>query len=204
VEKWIDAEITAYEDSRLEEKYPEFRYLMQEYHDGILLFNVSEKKIWNLAMEDSTGLKEFYAGIRKKHLWEERFKGMVVTCADADIREEADKYLAAGMTAEEIGDLINTEEEKNRIIIKEGAWEKDSDPVVDYFVWNGPEPEGFDSELTFVRGDRIPPEPKELDEARGLYISDYQNHLEKKWLKELRKKYKISVNRKLLKTIEGV
>lgn len=199
---WVEYEITALENSKLEEKYPDFRYLFQEYHDGILLFNISEEKIWNFAAQDSVGLEEFYKKNSNKYLWEERFKGQIVTCGDEATRELADQYLAAEMTTEEITDLLNKTE--NAITINEGAWEKGANPVVDYYVWNGPEPENFESELTFIRGDKIPPEPKSLNEARGLYVSDYQKYLEENWIKELRKKYKIKVNKKLLKTISGV
>jgi peptidyl-prolyl cis-trans isomerase SurA len=199
---WVEYEITALENSKLEEKYPDFRYLFQEYHDGILLFNISEEKIWNFAAQDSVGLEEFFKKNNNKYLWEERFKGQIVTCKDEETRELADQYFAAEMTTEEITDLLNKEE--NLITINEGAWEKGANQVVDYYVWNGPEPENFDSELTFIRGDKIPPEPKSLNEARGLYVSDYQKYLEENWIKELRKKYKITVNKKLLKTIKGV
>jgi len=199
---WVNEEITNLEDARLEEKYPDFRYLMREYHDGILLFNISEEKIWNFAMEDSTGLEQFYNQNKDKYYWEERFKGFMAVCKSVDIRNEAEKYFDAGMSVEEVEDLLNDSLEM--IVIKEGAWEKGRQPVVDYFVWNGPEPEHFNQSVTFIRGNFIPPEPKSLDEARGLYISDYQNYLEKEWLKELRKKYKIKVKRRLLRKISNV
>jgi len=195
-------EITKLESTKLEEKYPDFRYLFQEYHDGILLFNISEEKIWNFAAQDTVGLDEYYGKNSKKYLWEERFKGMIVTCKDKAVREEADKFFAAEMTVTEITDQLNKTE--NVITINEGAWEKGANPVVDYFVWNGPEPANFDSEISFVRGDKIPPEPKSLSEARGLYVSDYQKYLEENWIKSLRAKYKVTVNKKLLKTIKGV
>lgn len=201
-DKWVEYEITAYEDSKLEEKYPDFRYLMQEYHDGILLFNISEEKIWNFASEDTVGLEEFYKKNTGKYMWEERFKGMIVTCKNDSVREEADKFFAAEMSTEEIIDQLN--KSKNLITIKEGAWEKGANPVVDYYVWNGPEPANFDSELNFIRGDKVAPEAKNLNEARGLYVSDYQKYVEDKWIKELRSKYKIKVDKKLLKTIDGV
>lgn len=200
-ESWVEDEITAYENTRLEEKYPDFRYLMQEYHDGMLLFNISELKIWNHAAEDTTGLENFYKDC-KKHMWEERFRGMIITCSNDSVRQEADKFLAADMSVQEITDLMNANE--MLVTINEGSWEKGANPVVDYYVWNGPEPAGFDSSLTFVRGDKIKPEPKKLDEARGLYISDYQKFIEEKWVKELRSKYKVTVNKKLLKTIKSV
>jgi peptidyl-prolyl cis-trans isomerase SurA len=201
-EVWRDDEILALEDAKLEEKYPEFRYLMQEYHDGLLLFNIMEEKIWNFAAEDSVGLAKFYAKNRKKFFWQERFKGMVITCEDTETRREADKFFDAGMTPEEVEDVLNGE--KKMISIERGAWENGTNQIVDYYIWNSPAPPGFDSEITYVRGDLIPPEPKTLNEARGLYISEYQNMLEKLWLKSLRKKYKVKVNKKLLKTISDV
>ena len=199
---WVEAEITKLEDSKLEEKYPQFRYLIQEYHDGILLFNISQEKIWNYASQDSIGLEKFYEKNKKKYNWGERFKGYIVICKDIESREEAEKYFAAGMSADEISDVLNKDDQ--RITINEGAWEEGSQPIVDYFVRNAPEPENFNSGVTFVRGDKIPSEPKTLEEAKGLYISDYQNYLEEEWIKELRHKYKIKVNKKLLNSIPSV
>ena len=202
LEKWVEVEITNLEDSKLEEKYPDFRYLMQEYHDGILLFNISEEKIWNRAVEDSIGLEAFYKKNNKKYSWEERFKGSVIKCKDKTTKEEANKFFAAGMTTEEIADQLNSDEKM--ITIEEGAWEKGSNPIVDYYIWNENKPKSLNDEVTFIRGDKIPSEIKALNEARGLYISDYQNYLEQKWIKELREKYIITIDKKLLKTINGV
>jgi peptidyl-prolyl cis-trans isomerase SurA len=201
-EAWTDDEIIALEDARLEDKHTDFRFLMQEYHDGLLLFNIMEEKIWNFAAEDSTGLENFYRKNQGMFQWEERFRGLVINCMDEKTREEADTYFDAGLTSGEIEDLLNTEGQK--IEIKQGAWEKGNNQVVDYYVWNGAAPAGFNPRLTFIRGDVIPPEPKTLDEARGMYISEYQNFLEEEWLKELRKKYKVKVNKKLLKSIPHV
>jgi len=199
--EWVDKEVLAYEDSRLEEKYPEFKNLMEEYHDGILLFNISDEKIWSFAGNDSTGLREFYKKNKGTHIWGERFKGAIIKCDSQETRDEADKYFSAGLNAIEIIDLVNTDSEK--VHIEKGAWEKNTNPVVNYYVWNGPKPEGFNEELEYIRGNLVGPEPKTLEEARGLYLSDYQNYLEEEWIKSLRKKYKIKVNKKLLKAINN-
>ena len=127
---------------------------------------------------------------------------MVITCKNDSARQEADKFLAEELDTQEILDLMNSKEKL--ITITEGAWEKGVNPIVDFYVWNGPEPANFDSALTFIRGDKIQPEQKKLEEARGLYVSDYQKVIEEKWLKELHSKYKVTVNKKLLKTIKGV
>lgn len=201
-ESWVEDEITRLENSKLEEKYPDFRYLIQEYHDGILLFNISEEKIWNFAAKDSAGLQSYYERNKNKYSWEERFKGIIATCKTIEARDEVEKYLAEETPLNEISELLNKEE--NVVDFKEGAWEKGSNPVVDYFIWNEKMPDNLNTEITFVRGDKIPPEPKILDEARGLYVSEYQKYLEENWIKDLRKKYKIKVSKKVLKTIEGV
>lgn len=200
---WVTDEITNLEDSKLEEKYPEFRYLMNEYHDGILLFNISQEKIWNYAAEDTIGLKKFYEKDKEKHLWGERFKGHIITCESVLVREEAENLFGAGMNAEEVMTHINSTD-KELISIETGVWEEAQNPIVDYYVWNGKDPEDFDSATTFIRGDKIESQPKALEEALGLFISDYQEYLEKQWIKELRRKYKVKVNKKLLKTIKGV
>ncbi len=201
-DNWVADEIVKLEDSKLEEKYPEFKYMMQEYHDGILLFNISEEKIWNKAVEDTVGLETFYAKSKKRYNWKEHFKGEILTCHDSITREEADKLYASGMTTDEVNEAIN--KERKVFTVTKGIWEKGSSPVIDYFVWGEKKPAGLNEKLTFIHGDKLPPAPKTLEEARGLYISDYQDYLEKEWIKELRGKYKVEINKKLLKTIKGV
>ena len=198
---WVDDEITKLEDSKLEEKYPEFRHLMQEYHDGILLFNISEEKIWNRAVEDSVGLEDFYSKNKKSYKWKEHFKGEILTCNDSITREEADKYYSAGMSTDEVNELIN--KSKKVFTVTSGTWEKGSNPIIDFYVWGESKPDNLNEFLTFIRGDKFPPTPKKLEEARGLYISDYQNYLEEKWIKELREKYTIVIDKKLLDTIKS-
>jgi len=201
-DQWTDDEILALEDAKLENKYPEFRFLMKEYHDGILLFNISQEKIWNFASQDSVGLQAFYEKNKENHLWEERFKGEIITCTSPEVHEQADNLFGAGMNVDEVRAHLNTNKE---VITEEsGAWERGENPIVDYYVWNGPEPENFNSETVYVRGDKVEPEPKNMNEARGLYISDYQKYLEEIWLKELHKKYKIKINKKLLKTVDAI
>lgn len=201
-EEWTEHEIFKKEDSGLEEKYPEFRYLMQEYHDGLLFFNIMEEKVWNYAGEDSTGLESFYNDNKDMFLWEERFKGDIITCKDAEVREEAEKYFEAGLNSNEVEDLLNSEEK--RVEILNGEWEQGSNPIVDYYIWNGLLKSGFNPDLSFLKGNIAAPEPKTLNEAKGLYISAYQDYLEKEWIKSLRKKHKIKVRKRLLKSIPHV
>jgi peptidyl-prolyl cis-trans isomerase SurA len=166
------------------------------------LFSISQDKIWNFASEDSTGLEDFYQKNKNKFEWGERFKGTIITCESAEVREQAENMFAEEMTIEEIADQLNAEKEV--ITFENGAWEEGRNHIVDYYVWNGSEPKDFDSATTFIRGDKIPPSQKLLNEARGLYISEYQNYLEKNWIKELRSKYKVKINKKLVKSIDAI
>ena len=69
---FVDESCIQYEDSKLEQKYPEFKSLMKEYRDGIMLFELTDKKVWSKAIQDTTGLKEFYEKNKNKYMWDER------------------------------------------------------------------------------------------------------------------------------------
>lgn len=67
--RFVDQELLAYEDSNLENKYPEFRSIMQEYHDGILLFEITDQKVWSKATSDTTALRSFFDDYADKYQW---------------------------------------------------------------------------------------------------------------------------------------
>ena len=199
---WEETVIIEFEDSKLEEKHPEFRSLMQEYHDGLLLFAVSELKIWQQASADTVGLKNFYETNKHKYMWGERFKGMIVTCENAAIKDEVEDKLDIGIPLDEIYDMGQINEDY--ITVETGIWAKGENAIIDFYIWNGPIPAGWDTETGFVKGEVTGTEPKLLEEARGFHISDYQQYLEENWLKELKIKYPVKINRKVLKTIANV
>lgn len=194
-----------YEDAHLSAKYPDFKYLLQEYHDGILLFNISQDKIWDKAAKDTVGLEAFY-NKDKKYLWGERFKGFIIKCNKQEVKDFIDGVFTANpeVTETELKDQLKERFGDTQTEIKLGAFEKGDNELVDYLVWNGPKPDGYNSDLDFIHGNKVAPEPKTLDKARGLYISDYQNYLEAQWVKDLRKKHKVKVNKKVLKSIKPV
>jgi peptidyl-prolyl cis-trans isomerase SurA len=196
---WENESLLAYEDAHLEEKYPEFRSLMEEYHDGMLLFDISEKKIWQRASTDTTGLEKFYEINKQKYLWPDRFRGMIVQCYNPEIRDQVEKYLETGIPISEMNDIMKLA--PGNIQTTEGSWAKNDNPTVDYYIWNGPRPSDWNNRTGFVWGKMVPPEPKLLNEARGYHIADYQQYLEDQWISELRAKYRVKVNKKLLKTL---
>lgn len=203
-ENFVARTLTKYENSRLEAKYPEFRFLMQEYHDGILLFNLSEDTIWDAAARDSAGLEAFYQKNKSKYHWEERFHGWSIKCENQEVKDFVEAVFEEDpeIREDELSDLLKNHFEKTSAKIRFGYFEKGADKLVDHLVWNAPKPDDFKDGLHFVRGNKVSPQAKTLGEARGLYISDYQNQLEEQWIKELRKRYRVKINRKVLKKIE--
>lgn len=203
--KYINQELISYEDALLEKKHPEFARVINEYHDGILLFNVSKDKIWDVASNDSARLQQFYDTTPKKYFFGDRFKGWMIKTKDNETRLKIETLLdqKASMTMQEIKDLFNTPTENN-VEITEIAVEKGDDPVVDYYIWSGPKPAGFDETTTFVQGKIVQNEQKSLKDAWGLYSSDFQEQVEKEWIDSLRKKYPVKINKKVLSKIKPV
>jgi peptidyl-prolyl cis-trans isomerase SurA len=199
---WEELAVVQYEDGKLEKKYPEFRSLVQEYHDGLLLFAVSEKNIWQRASADTLGLMSFYETNKQKYMWGERYRGVIVACADPEIADDVEDKLDQGIPVAELYDMFDADE--NLISIEEGTWSRGENKIIDFYVWNGVKPDDWKAESGFVKGELIGSEPKLLDESRGFHISDYQQFLENKWLGELKHKYTVKVNRRVLKSIDNV
>ncbi len=198
---WENEAILAYEDRNLEKKHPEFRSLMQEYHDGMLLFAISENKIWQRASADSAGLEAFYETNKFKYMWDDRYQGMIIRCISNEVKEKVETYLEEGIPLNEIYDLGNIL--PGQMVVTEGVWSEKENPVIDYYFRNGEKPRDWDDETGIVKAEKVAPVPKLLSETRGYHIADYQQFLEQKWIQELHRKYPVKVNKKLLKSLEN-
>lgn len=202
--KYINQQLLSYEDAHLETKHPEFGRIIKEYHDGILLFNISKDKIWDVASTDSVRLKNYYDQTANKYYFGQRYKGWIIQAKDPETRTRVEAMLdQKEMTKEELTDLFNTPAENN-LQITDVATEKGDNPLVDYFIWSGPKPLGFDETVTFVHGKIVENELKSLKDAWGLYSSDFQDQVEKEWIDSLKKKYPVKINKKVLNKIEPV
>jgi len=211
--QFVDNTVTKYEEDRLEKKYDDFRFLMKEYHDGILLFELTDQMVWSKAVKDSVGLAAFYEKNKNNYMWDERADATVYYCKDAEtkkaVQELLKKKAKKGYTNEDIMKMINGEgditNENKKLRIENGIYLKGENRAVDHFAWNlFPEDEiskAIKREYIY-EGKMIKPSVKTLDEAKGLVTADYQEFLEKEWIAQLRAKYKISVDKEVLKTVE--
>lgn len=200
---FVNESLIAFEEKNLDKKYPEFRALMQEYRDGILLFDLMEKKVWSKAVKDTAGLKEFHAKNKEKYLWEERADASIYTCTDKEVAEKARKMAAKGINEDKILEKLN-KKNKEAVKIDRKLFVKNEDSRIDA-NWNPSISRNLEEggKVIFVVTHKIvPPTPKTLQEAKGLVTSDYQTYLEKQWTAELRKKYPVEVNKELLSRIQ--
>ena len=204
-DKFINQELLKYENTQLERKHPDFARIFQEYHDGILLFNISKDKIWDVATSDTARLLNYFDHSTKRYYWNERFKGWIIKANDLYTRANIESLLneSKATQKEEYTDLFNTPTD-TKIQITDVVCEKGENPIVDYFIWNGPKPSGFDETTTFVNGKIEKNEVKGLKDAWGLYSTDFQEQIEKEWIESIQKKYPVVINRKVLEKIQAV
>lgn len=197
---WADEKCLAYEESILDTKYEDFRNVMQEYNDGILLFDLTDKKVWSKAVSDTLGLEKFYETNKNNYKWKDRVSYNIYTCLNDKTKAEAVKMFNKGKTETEIFAKLN-KKISGSISAKEVKSER-SDATADK-LWDKKgvvdiaNAEGS-FKFYFVIG-VVNSEVKTLKEAKGIATSEYQNQLEKDWIKELRAKYNIVINEETVK-----
>lgn len=199
---WEKSEILNYEKSRLDQKYPEFKLLMKEYHDGVLLFEIMSNKVWNKASQDSVGLEKFFATEKVKYTWAKRIDAMVYECLDKNIADKVYGMIAKKDTisSKTIINEINKTSELN-LKVKTNKYEIASTPFLaghDFVKGlNKPYESNGKYYVVYVK-ELLAPATKELAECRGAVISDYQNYLESTWMQELKSKYPIVIHKDVL------
>lgn len=208
--RMMDDKIVEYERIRLPQKYPEYKNLLQEYHDGILLFNLTEDKVWRKAVEDSAGLKTFYDTLAEKYMWEQRIAISKYTYADSSITDVllplAQKRAKSGLNASAISKIVCPEDSVPCITLTELKYERGDNAVADSITWKKKQyliSRDNQNIVLYVVDAILKPVEKTLEDARGLYTADYQTHLEDKWVADLRAKYEITVNRELLEELKS-
>lgn len=199
---FVDDKVLEYEDGRLEEKYPEFRALMKEYRDGILLFELTDQKVWSKAVKDSTGLEAYYQEHRMDWMHPVRYECDIYTCKDAAAAKALRDQHKKGKRGAELITAVS-KKVADGVEVESGTWSAEERPVV-----KGLTLPGLSNDIMFEGGLRVvdlkrvlQPEPKPLSEARGLVTAAYQDQLEKDWLKELRAKYPVRVEQDVLYSI---
>lgn len=198
---WQNSEILAYEESKLDSKYPDFKALMQEYHDGILLYEIMSDKVWNKAIKDTSGLKVFFDGHNSNYTWGKRYNAYVYECLNDDISKKVASMLKSDtISSRTIINAINKDSELN-LRVRTGKFEVETTPYLKgHDLKKGVNPVYvYEGKYYILKVDEIlEPTAKTMTEAKGAATSDYQNYLEKEWLTEIAKKHPIVIHEQVL------
>ena len=203
--KFINQNLIAFEKTQLETKHPEFKALMKEYRDGILLFEISDQNIWTKAIKDTAGLKEFYNSNLDTWKWPNRINGTVYSSESKNtINKVKSMKLKKSLSNDSIMSILNKDnlfnlKFDNKIIDDFKKYGQTFDDLKMGF--NGPYNYEEKWVLIYIE-DKLPSRNKELKEAEGIIVSAYQNYLEDQWLSNLKEKHKISINFETLYSIK--
>lgn len=204
-EGFLQEKVFEYEDANLENKYPEFKALVQEYHDGILLFSLMENQVWNKAAQDTVGLMEYYERNKTNYMWSDRVKALVVSCHRKNNVDEIKAMVEEGLLADTLRSYFK--ENKSQATAKTIFFQKGDNVNIDATPWVEGTikvyPSTVDNTTQIIRILEVrKPEPKSFKEAKGIVTSGYQAEIEAQWLQQLETQHAVKVNEKLLSKIK--
>ncbi len=192
-QRFIGHAATELENSKLESKYPEFANLMKEYKEGILIYELSEEKIWRKSENDSIGLEQFYQNIKNRYLYPVRVQALRIKCVDDATAAKIQKYLAAN---KDINNINNKFNKKNVTVVTDTViFSKGQNSIADDMIQNNPLYVSAPEMVFYKPLQILQPSPKPLKEIKGIVISAYQDKLEKDWIEELHRNTPIWVDK---------
>lgn len=186
---------------------PSLKYLIQEYHDGLLLYEIANRTVWQKAQEDSVGQEQYFEAHRDSFTWQKpRFKGIAYCCRQQEDVQNV-KNAVADKPFSEWADILRTTFNNDsvlRIRVEKGIFEEGMNALVDSAVF------GIDTIAKPIKGfpytgwyGKKLTAPEDISDVRQQVITDYQNALEQQWVAALRKHYKVKVNKKVLATVNN-
>ncbi len=206
IENLVADKLLKYEDSILEKKYPDFNYLISEFHDGILLFGISERKIWNRVQEDSTGLLRFYEEHKQNYPGKKGIEARIYTLDSENgagsLWSAYRKFSRKPGTDKLMKDRFNSGD--SLLTIKEGIWYRGDDPDLDKEDWKVGviRSEKGNRPSLIVINRIIEPAPLPFEEVRGEVMADYQELLENEWIVQLKERFPVIIDNLVFKEVK--
>ena len=201
---FLDQEVLNYYKENLEKSNQDFAITMQEYKDGLLLFDLLQQKIWTRSEKDTIALQKYFKEHRENYKHNKRGDLILATCTKLEKAKLVKKYLNDDKSIEEIKELVN-EKPTIHVLFSKGIIEVDNNKLPKNFILEKGVSDIYkeaENQFIIVKVNKVlEPSLKELDEAKGLVMNDFQNQLEKDWIVELRNKYDIKINKRMLKKL---
>ncbi len=203
-DKFFENSILQYREDNLELENEDFANILKEYRDGLLLFDLMEKEIWNKASKDTVGLEAFYQKHKSKYQWSDRVDVVIATSANEDYAKKALKMMKKGKSEEEIKKALDTDSQKN-IIFTKGVFNTNNPKLPANLKIEQGVSEIYSHNDAFHVIDVksvLPAGNKTLEEAKGNVINDYQTEIEANWINSLHKRFKVELNEKALEKVK--
>lgn len=205
---YLNNVITNFQENKLLEENEDFRNLMMEYHDGIMLFELMDQQVWGKASKDSVGLRSFYEANKTKYMWEPGFVGSVYRFKDeASMKKGLSIINKKSSKDEDVSKAVNNEENPDAVTIQQGRYEfsRFKDVPKEVILKGKPYTavKNADGSYTVVKPTSVSegPSQKSLEDAKGYVVAEYQDFLEKKWNEKLRNKYPVKVDETVFNTL---
>jgi peptidyl-prolyl cis-trans isomerase SurA len=204
---YSDKVLMDYQENRLIDENEEYRNLITEYRDGIMLFELTDRMVWSKASSDTTGLEKFYSNNKSKYMWQPAVTGDIYKAVDEAIAKKVGTEInnPGNKTIEEIVKAASGDGAQNKVFYESGKFEKSKFPVGTKFEAGKTTPyyKNEDGSYSMINVKEVfnTPTQKTLSEARGYVISEYQEYLEKEWIKSLEAAYPVKVNESTLKSM---
>jgi peptidyl-prolyl cis-trans isomerase SurA len=202
----ISEEVLGLENANLEVNFPEFGQLMQEYREGMLLFEVSNREVWEKSSNDTKGLQKYYSENIKKYTWDKpHFKGVLIRCSNEAIAKKVKKQLAKisnDSIAEVLGRTFNNDS-ISVVRTEQGLFKIGENALIDYLAFKKSQPEADKKyPVSFLKG-KVLKAPENYTDVMGQLVMDYQNWLEENWVKSLKAKYPVVIDKEVLNTVNN-
>ena len=202
IDPLADKLLSDYNAKELVKTNPEYRNLLNEYRDGMMLFEISNRRVWKAANKDTVGLEKFFAEHRANYTWDEpHFKGIILSAKNDSVLNlvKADmRLMAADTLTDGLHHKYGNDIRMERMVVKKG--ENNLADYVAFHVGDKPERKGYESFMILQGG--VINHPEEMADVRGAVTSDYQDVLEQRWKEELARKYPAKINKKVLKQVK--
>ncbi|WP_417889303.1 peptidylprolyl isomerase [Xanthomarina gelatinilytica] len=201
---FLENELLQYKKERLEVENQDYANIVEEYRDGLLLFDLMENEIWNAAKKDSVGLQTYYNNHKDNYFWNQRVDAVVASSAKKTTIKKVQKLLQNNQTPEQIKAALNSESEID-VIFTSGIMDAQHQSLPADFKFKTGVSELYKFNEGYIVAnvkEVLPKETKSFEEAKGAVISDFQNHKEANWILSLEEKYQVNVNQDVLESVK--
>ena len=202
---FLEKSVFKYKEENLENENKEFAHILNEYREGLLLFDLMQDKIWEGAKNDSIGLQEFYNSNKQNYIWPDRIEGSVARSTDAKYIKTVRKYWVNNQSNKMINEVLNKDQQN--VIFSNGELELGHPTLPKGIAFETGISKVIEENSNFyvVNVTALKPStPKTFEEANGQLVADYQLELESKWINELRDKFKVDINQDVFAKVNAL